>query len=167
MSDDTHDDVDAPAPAAPVTADSFTAVAALLALATDPRACRARLLELQRQIDAAGKAQAKLAAEHVAHEAAVARDRAQIEEREKSAQKREASALAAERNLEGDLARIAEFKAARNARMGEGLFGGLTREIDDTPPEPDPHFRTADEAGFVSMPAQPPARRSMRRGQEV
>jgi hypothetical protein len=54
------------------TPDTFAAAIALIGMAVDPKATSARLAELQKQIDAAAKGQAKLAADREQHATAVA-----------------------------------------------------------------------------------------------
>jgi hypothetical protein len=56
------------------TPDTFAAAIALIGMAVDPKATSARLAELQKQIDAAAKGQAKLAADREQHATAVAAD---------------------------------------------------------------------------------------------
>ena len=89
----------------------------LIALITDAPACRARILQLQKQADDARDLQARLAAERIAHDVKVAADLADLQARETRVRKREAEQYQKE---------IAERDAAEIRARGPG-FDPLAR----------------------------------------
>jgi DNA-binding FrmR family transcriptional regulator len=76
-------------PTAPAVVDSFAAVAAMLALVVDPKACSERLHQLRALRQAAEEAQDTMVRERATHDAAVAKARAEIAERQAALNKRE------------------------------------------------------------------------------
>jgi hypothetical protein len=79
--------------------DTFSAAIALIGLAVDPKATAARLAELQKQIEKAEAATAKLAADRSTHEAAVATAKAELEARAAALHKRDTALRIAEHRL--------------------------------------------------------------------
>jgi septal ring factor EnvC (AmiA/AmiB activator) len=77
--------------------DAFAAVTGLIALITDPKACAKRLADLQQQLAAAAKAQAKLDADREAYERKVAADKAELAAREQKIAERLYKAMRLER----------------------------------------------------------------------
>ena len=111
------------------TSDAFAAVTGLIALVTDAKACAKRLDELQRQIEAAAKAQAKLEADREQHERSVAAAKAALDAREAALRKREVEAMIRSNALDDRAARLeADGKPWRPERV-ETLGNGLTREL--------------------------------------
>lgn len=111
--------------------DAFAAALALLTVVVDAPACRARILDLQRQADQLRDLQAKLAGERAAHDAAVAGERAKLDERQQDLDRR----LGDVRRREAALApaRVALLRdAAERTASATGKYGGggLVRHID-------------------------------------
>ena len=79
MSEQDNEQTEAPV-AAPISADSFREVAALLTLVTETRACKARLRELRQTAALADKARAELAASRAEHDATMTREREELAE---------------------------------------------------------------------------------------
>jgi len=105
-----------------MTDPDFAAVTALIALVTDAPACKARLAELQKQIAAAAKAQAKLDADREVHAATVAA----LEAREIAVTERErvVTAWEAEACERGQRER---FPFDPNGGRGTRSYSGLAR----------------------------------------
>jgi hypothetical protein len=122
------------------TPDAFATLNALIKLAADPAAHKARVDQLKRAIDKAAAAESKLAARSAAHDQKVAKDHAELEERERKVRKREVDLHAREARLAADQQLIEKAKAdLRSKHHDPNLFGGLTRE-----PDPDEHRRPVD-----------------------
>jgi hypothetical protein len=115
------------------TPEAFAAVAGLVALITDAKACGKRLDELKKLGDEVAKSQAKLDTDRAEHERASTTRTREFDEREAKLRDREVKVIIAERNL---LERQQEIAAARPPRfsddpnMGPGgkSWSGLTRE---------------------------------------
>jgi hypothetical protein len=114
--------------------DAFAAVAALIALVADPKACAVRLAELQKQADAAATAQRQLSGARSTHEAAIARAKAAMDEREAAADEREKKLRRREVAVgiaERDIAeREKAIAASRPPRYPQdpNMFGSIVRE---------------------------------------
>jgi septal ring factor EnvC (AmiA/AmiB activator) len=89
---DTETEIDE-TPAVAQAPDGFAAVAALLHIISNERACRLRLRKLRNTLAEVAEARAQLAAEREQHEQTVARSLAEIAAAEQSLRKREATAL--------------------------------------------------------------------------
>jgi putative heme degradation protein len=107
--------------------DPFAAVAGLVALITDVKACAKRLDELRATIDAAEKAQAQLAADRAEHERRVAVDTAELAERDGAVRKRHLAATILEREVNERAQRFAADLPPRYPH-DPNLFGTITRE---------------------------------------
>jgi hypothetical protein len=107
--------------------ESFTAVASLIALIVDPKACAARLADLQRTIAAAAKAQAELNVERDEFDRRAAAEKAAAVARDTKLRAREAAVEIAERDI---LARQKNLADARPPRypFDPNISGTLTRE---------------------------------------
>jgi hypothetical protein len=157
-----HDDTEAPAVALPAP-DAFGAVLTLIGLVVDPKAFRARIADLQKQIAAVDKAQAKLAADRAEYDATITRERAAIEQDREKYVKRwtelnrsgpDIEALTeANRKLTEELDRL---KGRRIEAVGPS---GLTREFfghdPDDEPVPDAHYRQVADNGFTTTEKLP------------
>jgi hypothetical protein len=104
-------------------ATDFERAFTLLAVVADPLGCKARLGELQKQIAAAAKAQAKLDADRETHAATAAA----LEAREAALVTREACAAAAEAEYFKQQPRE-RYPASPNLDPGGRSHSGLTRE---------------------------------------
>jgi hypothetical protein len=103
----------------------FNAALALLAVAADVKGTRARLAELQQQIDAAEKAQAKLDAAQPVHDQTAAA----LEAREAAVTERE-RIVAAEEEEYYRLLPKERFPLGANGEPGTRSWSGLTREAE-------------------------------------
>jgi hypothetical protein len=79
--------------------DTFSAAIALIGMVVDPKATSARLAELQKQVEKATAAQAKLDSDRAAHERTAAADKVSAAEREKTLRDREVAVAIKERNI--------------------------------------------------------------------
>ena len=124
----------------PATPDAFATLNALIKLAADPAAHKARIDQLKRAIDKAAAAESKLAARSAAHDQKIAKDLEDLAEREGKVRKREIDLHAREARLAADQALVIKAKAdLRSKHADPNLFGGLTRE-----PDPHEHKRPID-----------------------
>jgi hypothetical protein len=173
MSEQDNEQTEAPV-AAPISADSFREVAALLTLVTETRACKARLRELRQAAALADKARAELEAARAAHDALIVKERAELEVRSTALRERELKVHAAEGLLAAHEAIYAEQKAALDRRQNrvQHFPGGMTRDLpvghsDETPVE-DQQVRDDDfhaVAGTTISRSKP--RHTMRRIQDI
>jgi hypothetical protein len=108
--------------------DTYAAVAGLIALISDAPACKARLAELQKQIEAATKAQTNLDADRAAHQAEVAAAKATFDARETALRKREVEVLVRSNDLDDRAARLEESGKPWRPEKVDTLGNGLTRE---------------------------------------
>jgi hypothetical protein len=124
------------------TPDAFETLNALIRLASDPSACKARIDGLRRAIDKAEAAEARLAERTARHDEKVARDRDELGEREQKVRQREIKVLDREARVATDLATIERVKAdLRSKHHDPNVFGTLTREPDRRDDRPiDAHF---------------------------
>jgi septal ring factor EnvC (AmiA/AmiB activator) len=104
----------------------FDRALTLLAVIADAPGCKARLAELQEQVTAAAKAQAKLEAERAEYDWHVAATKAELHEREQALRSRQVK-LAAD---EAMLRETQKFYADRLPLRPHdaNLFGSITRE---------------------------------------
>lgn len=141
-----EDLTDLPAVSSP---DGFAMLAALLALMTDPKAFAARLRQLRETSAAAERAQADLGAARQAHDALVAKEKAELGRLKQQLADREGKLAEREVMLEHRTKVQDDRKAALDRREGrrESLaLGGLTREFaaeDDLPRLPPAHVEQA------------------------
>jgi multidrug efflux pump subunit AcrA (membrane-fusion protein) len=113
--------------------DAFSAVTNLVALLADPKAASARLTELQKQIEKAEAASAKLAADREQHAAAVAAAKAELDARGAALLKRETAAGIKERELIQrekvlEASKPPRFSADPTGAPGTISHSGLARE---------------------------------------
>jgi hypothetical protein len=145
--------------ASPATVDPFAIVAAMLALVVDPKACAERLQQLRAVREAAKQAQAALAQARADHDAVLGRERADLAELRKAADKRALDLVAREGRLtvrEEALA-VAQAEIDRRTQRFE-QHGTLTREFvpDHADGRGDAHHRTAEDGGFEpDLPPMP------------
>ena len=167
MTDERMDEADVdqsvPAPAP----DAFAAVLTLLALVTDPRAARQHLVAIRAATEAVEKSRAALATERAEFDKFSTGRAAELDAKANSLRDREVRVFRAEAGLAEREKVVAAFHRDQRDRELEHFPGGMSREPDRSGPPEDAHFQAAEDSGFVSVPAQPPVRRSMRRGQEV
>jgi hypothetical protein len=104
-------------------ATDFERAFTLLAIISDPSGCKARLAELQKQIAAAAKAQAKLDSEREQHD----RKAAELDAREAALRVREEACAAAEAEYFQQQPRE-RYPASPNLEPGGMSHSGLTRE---------------------------------------
>jgi hypothetical protein len=95
------------------TPESFAAVADLIRLIADPDGAARRLRELQKLVDQAEKAQARLDADRTAHEQKVAADNAALDKREAAARQRVIAATIRENSVAEREARWRDEKPGR------------------------------------------------------
>ena len=120
--------------------DDFKAALTLLQMAVDAAATKERLNELRAATADARQAQSDLAAARAEHDAAVARDRAEIEAERTAIAERWAEVRRQSAALDADRARIREFSETYQARSTEVFAGGLVRDWGS------PEARSADLA---------------------
>jgi hypothetical protein len=107
--------------------DAFAALAGLIALIIDAKACATRLAELRKLVDQAEKAQAQLAADRETHAATAAAAAAALEAREAALVTREEACAAAEAEYFQQQPRE-RYPASPNLEPGGRSHSGLTRE---------------------------------------
>jgi hypothetical protein len=126
------------------TLDAFSMLRDLLALATDPAACRSRLAKLQKLLEQTAAAEQRLTERTARHDEKVARDHEAVTEREQKVRKREIDIHAREAKLAADQQILERVKADLRSRHHDpNLFGTLTKEPDrGVKPLTDAHFGT-------------------------
>jgi hypothetical protein len=111
--------------------EAFAAVADLIAIVADPKACAKRLADLRAQIDAATAAQAKLDADRLEHDRKVAADTAALAKREAALRMHQAELMGREAAM-AETARIRglpeSFPLDPNLGPGTRSHSGLVRE---------------------------------------
>jgi hypothetical protein len=107
--------------------EAFDALANLIALVTDAKACAKRLSELRAQIELATGAQVKLDADRLEHAQKVAADTAELAGREAVLRKRHVAVSIREREAGEREQRFADALPPRYPH-DPNLFGTLTRE---------------------------------------
>jgi hypothetical protein len=157
-----HDDTAPAALAANPSPDAFSTVMTLLALLVDPKACRARIADLQKHIAAADKAQANLAADRAEHQATMARERAAIEADKRASAARWAELNRRQYELDQQAEMHADTRAAldrltgRRIEMLPGGGGGarsFSPDSDDARQVEDTAFES--DQNNLPMPARP------------
>ena len=100
----------------PPVPDAFTAALTLCQVALDPKATGARLRDLQEKISAAMKAEASLAAAKAEHDAAISKERAELDQRKAKLGEREVELLAKSAGVEQRHRELRDVHAAIKER---------------------------------------------------
>jgi chromosome segregation ATPase len=103
------------------TPDAFSMLRDLMALAVDPAACRARLERLQKQIDKAADAVAKLAERQAAFDAKLVQQHAELDEKKAALVARTTELIGREAMCEKILARDRSARADLYPPMVTGM----------------------------------------------
>ena len=101
------------------TSDAFAALNALIKLATDPAACRARSAKLQKLIDRAAEAEKRLTERSVAFDAKVAAEKAALDDRKAKLNARELELMRREALAEKTLERERSDRIGRSRPLSE------------------------------------------------
>ena len=108
------------------TPDAFAALNALIKLATDPAACRARMSRLQKLLEQTAAAEQRLAERSVAFDQKVATEKAALDDRKAKLNARELELMRREALAERTLERETAERLDRSRPLANGMT--ITRE---------------------------------------